>query len=275
MIHLNLFNIVILWLCLFPMVANADNGINGVGARRSGMGGVSVALSDFWSCNSNQSGLALLEKAGIGINYSNSFGMKELSSKTIGGIWPGKFGILGFTVIQYGYPQYNEIKAGIIYARSFGPKFRLGLQLDYLQTNLGEGYGSSQHISFELGIQADLSERISLGVWTFNPLWLTLSDYNHEKRKTLIRMGLAWHISNGFDSSVEIEKDISYPGLIIRAGAEYIIRKSLFVRMGVSNYQNFLSLGFGFQYRFIRFDIAASMHHILSISPQGSLILSF
>ena len=118
------------------------------GARNAGMGSCSVALSGFWNINSNQAGMALVQKVSAGINYEERFGMSQLSTKSIALIYPSRFGVIGASMDYFGYALYHESKFGLAYAKIITPHLRAGLKLDFFQTAFGDHYGSHNNLTF-------------------------------------------------------------------------------------------------------------------------------
>ncbi|MCF6342759.1 MAG: hypothetical protein L3J31_08150 [Bacteroidales bacterium] len=262
-------------LALLFLNCRAGDKLLPSGSRQAGMGRVSVAITDFWNSQNNQAGIALINKISAGVYYENRFGLNQLSSKCIAVVVPTNAGVLGATFNYFGYSLYNEMKIGLVYARSFGPYFRMGLQLDYLQTSLGNDYGSKGNITFELGVQSDVSKNLTLGAWVFNPIQVKLADYADESVPAVFRFGLAWHFSDHFFATVEAEKNTAFRPVIIRGGMEYGIKERFFLRSGFSTGQEIFSMGFGIQIKILRFDISAIMHQSLGFSPQASLIFQF
>lgn len=256
-------------------VLRATGELTPTGSRMGGMGHCSVALTDFWGIMNNQAGMALINQFSAAVSYESRFMQKELSTKTAGFLAPTKFGVLGLSYRHSGFQLYNEQKIGLSYARSFGPYLRIGLQLNYLQAALGEGYGKKGSATCELGIQSDVTEKITLGVWTFNPLRAKLADYDDERIQSILRVGLAWHLSKQFIVTAEAEKNTYYRPVIVRAGAEYNIKERFFIRTGTSTYGEIFTMGFGFTSRHFTFDISAGMHETLGFSPQSSLLFQF
>ena len=255
------------------IVAGGD--INPIGSRQAGMGRISVAITDFWNIQNNQAGIALIDKIGAGIYYENRFLVNQLSTKSIAVIVPTKIGVLGVSFNHFGYSMYNDIKIGVVYARSFGQFFRIGLQLDYLQTTLGDNYGSKSNVTFELGVQSDVTKTLTIGAWVYNPIQVKLADYNNEKIPAIFRLGLAWHVMDNFLVSVEAEKSTGIRPILVRGGLEYSIKEMFFIRGGFSTRQEIFSMGFGFNFKFLKFDISAMMHESLGFSPQASMIFQF
>ena len=256
-------------------VAYAANDIYPIGSRSAGMGRSSVAITDFWSAMNNQAGIALYEMPAVGIYYENRFLLNELSSKSIAAILPTKYGVFAATYNHFGYELFNDQKIGLAYARAFGKKIRIGLQLDYLQTTLGNNYGTKGNVTFEIGIQTDISDNITIGAWVFNPIMVKLDDYDNEKLPAVYRIGFAWHISDVFIATMEAEKSSAINPIIIRGGLEYELNKKFFFRTGFSTKKEIFSFGMGINIKNLVFNISAIMHESLGFSPQASLIFEF
>jgi len=269
-----LYNIVV-WLLLIPSTLFAGGTIFPLGARSAGMCRSSVALSGFWNILNNQAGMATLKNPTAGISYESKFNISQLSNKTIAFAYPTNAGVLGVDINHFGYSKYNEIKAGLTYARAFGKYIRIGLQLDYLQTTIGDGYGSKSNVTFELGVQSDINKEITLGAFVFNPIRVKLSDYADERIPAILRFGVAWHFSESFLATAEAEKSSFYPNIIIRGGLEYNLKKKFIFRTGFSSGEEIFAFGFGLYVKGLRFDISAIMHQTLGFSPQASLTYSF
>ncbi|MCB2207647.1 MAG: hypothetical protein KQH67_05075 [Bacteroidetes bacterium] len=271
--HARFFLAVLLLLNGLQLSAGGDFPV--IGSRQAGMGRSSVALTDFWNLQNNQAGIALIDQFSAGIYYESQFSLNQLSTKSAGFLAPTKFGVLGLTFNHFGYSLYNDMKIGLVYARSFGQYLRVGLQLDYLQTTLGDDYGSKSNLTFEIGLQSDITENITLGAWVYNPIQVKIADYDDEKIPAIFRLGIAWKISSNFIATVEAEKNTSIQPILIRGGLEYGINDKFFFRGGFSTQKEILSMGFGFKVKVLRFDISAVMHESLGFSPQASLIFQF
>ena len=262
-------------LVLSGVTVKAGGEVYPIGSRQAGMGRTSVAITDFWSIQNNQAGIALIDKISFGIYYESRFLINELSMKSAAVIVPTKIGVLGASFNHFGYSLYNDMKIGLAYARSFSPYFRIGLQLDYLQTTIGDNYGTKSNVTFELGIQSDVTETLTIGAYVFNPIQVKLAKYDNEKIPAVFRLGVGWNISKNFFITVEAEKSTAINPIVIRGGLEYSIKEKFFIRGGFSTMQEIFSMGFGFNIKFLRFDISAVMHQTLGFSPQSSLIFQF
>jgi len=269
------FLTIILVVLCFYLTTNASGNIYPIGSRSAAMGRTSVAIIDFWGVMNNQAGIALFDKPMVGIYYENRFLLNQLSTKSVAGIWPLKYGVIAASYNYFGYKLYNDQKIGLTYARAFGNMFRVGLQLDYIQTVLGNNYGSKGNVTFELGIQSDISDQITIGAWVFNPIMVKLAEFDNEKLPAVFRLGFAWHISEVFLATIEAEKNTAINPITFRGGLEYELKNRFFFRTGFATRKEIFSFGFGLYIKHITFNISTIMHETLGFSPQSSLIFHF
>jgi len=270
-----LFAYILLVFWLIPFDSYAGGDLSLIGARNAGLCRSSVAVTGFWNIFNNQAGLAVITRPVAGISYESKFTISQLSNKSAAFAWPANFGVVGVDFNYFGYSLYNEMKVGLVYARAFGKYLRIGLQLDYLGISIGDGYGSKSNVTFELGVQSDITREITLGAYVFNPVRVKLADYGDERIPAVFRFGLAWHFSRNFFATAEAEKNSYYPKVIIRGGLEYNLKERFVFRTGFSSGEELFSFGFGFYIKGLQFDLAAIMHQTLGFSPQASLSYSF
>ncbi len=268
-----LTTIVVVWC--FHLSTIGSSGIFPIGSRAAGMGRSTVAITDFWGIMNNQAGIALFNKPMVGVYYENRFMLNQLSTKSIAGIWPTKLGVVGASYNYFGYSLYNNQKIGLTYARAIGKKLRVGIQLDYLQTTLGNNYGSNGNVTFELGVQSDITDKITIGAWVFNPIMVKLAAFDSERLPAVFRLGFAWHISDILLATVEAEKNTVFNPITFRGGLEYELKNRFFFRTGFSTRKEIFSFGFGLYIKHLTFNISAIMHESLGFSPQSSLIFHF
>ena len=238
------------------------------------MGGTTVSLSDFWAVNNNQAGIAYYKSFAAGFYYEDRYLLKELSLKCISLIIPTSTGVFGFNCSYFGYNLYNEQKIGLAYSKSFGRKFSAGIQLDYLGTSIGDNYGHKSNITFEAGIMAVVSDKITIGAHAFNPINALLTHYNNETIPSVLRLGLCYIISNKIILTLETEKNMYYDA-VFKVGLEYMIIKDVYVRTGIATNPLINTFGFGFNYGTCTFDFSSSIHQTLGYSPQFSMIYNF
>lgn len=244
------------------------------GGRSASMGFTSAAVTDFWSVNNNQAGMAFFDKTSAGIYYENRFLIKEMGSQCGAFTLKTGHGILGATVFYSGDANYNTTKAGLAYALKLGNRFAAGIQLDYLGTTLGEEYGKRSNITFDAGIMLHITEQLMFGVHTFNPVHVKLSDYNNESIPATLNAGLSYTFSDKLLLTAEACKYSEFP-MEFRTGAEYKFSRIAYARLGVSTNPARYTFGFGLEMKNFMFDISSSVHQQLGYSPQFSLQYAF
>lgn len=259
---LGIFNIALLHAAHDGFVA---------GARQSAMSSSGVTSSDFWSVYNNQAGLGFVRTLSAGAYMENRFLVKELSFKAAGVAIPVSTGTFGIGISHFGFTGYNEIKAGLGFGKTFGENFAAGLQLDYLQTQIGDVYGKKSAFTFEAGILTKLTPKLNLGVHVFNPVKTRLAEYNNEMIPMVFNMGAMYFFSDQLAVTAEIEKHTDYK-TAFKTGFEYQPAKMFFIRGGISSASNMYSLGAGVLWKCFRIDFSSSYHQTLGFSPQFSLI---
>jgi len=278
--------LLVIWMIICSQTGFAQALSNApTGSRTMAMGGISVALNDFWSLQNNQAGLAGYTSAAAGIDWQNRFLVKELSCNSAGVVVPTNSGVFAAGMQYFGYSLYNESKLGLAYARKLGEQFSAGLQLDYFNRHIAEGYGNASAFTFELGIQADLTENFRVGVHVFNPVRAKYDDSDGDKIPAVFTVGILYEISDGLIVSVESEKDSEFKPLF-RGGLEYKIIEPVSFRFGFSSapartgsdgfsIANRFAFGFGYEWKQLSVDVAASVHQTLGWSPGISIHYNF
>lgn len=261
-------------LTSLPCVSFASGDKVVAGARSLGMGGISVTQKGLWSVYNNQAGLASVRTTTVGVHFANRYLLGGLSDQVIGLAVPVKFGTLGASFYHFGNANYNELKAGLAYARSFGEHFSFGLQLDYWRFSLAEDYGNKTAVTFEAGIQAMLTDDLCLGAQVYNPIRAKISEYADERIPLEYRLGLSYAISSNFTAAAEVSKE-EYFGARAHAGIEYLFGKGLYARAGFISNPSEYTFGFGLKLSKLQIDFATGIHSTLGYSPSVSMFYSF
>lgn len=268
---------VLLFLLLYNAVSCvfAHDFVNPIGGRAAAMGGTSVASRGLWAMQNNPAGMANLNRFSLGMYYKNRWFLPETAYKSAAFAAPTKFGCLGLSFNQFGSSKYNENKFGLAYAKDFGPYLQIGLQLDYLSISLGNEYGRQNAVTFELGIQSQVTEKLRLGTYIFNPVSFKLEQtINQEKLPIVFRFGAAYQFTKDFVGQCEIEKNTDHEGVSLRGGLEYEAVKNFYLRAGVQTNPGLLTFGLGYEISFARIDVAAQLHEALGASIQVGMIFS-
>jgi len=268
---------------VFTCFVNAGGDNQATGSRSAAMGGASVTLSDLWSTQHNQAGLAGLNSVRAGIYYQNRFLLSELGLKAVAIAVPvpkAGNGVFGLSFSSFGYSMYSDSKIGLAYAKQLGEKYSVGVQIDYLHTQIGLGHGSKGSVAIEAGLRAELIENLNIGVHVFNPTRSKIAEYEvqgsttTERIPTVMRLGLSYTFSEKVLLALEVEKDV-YTKPVFKAGIEYLAIKQLYIRGGLSSDPLYNTFGFGLNLKQFKIDFAASKHQILGYTPQLSITYNF
>lgn len=267
-------SIILFILFLFHTAATASGEWFVLGSRSNGMGLASSATADFWSVNNNQAGMAFYDQTSAGIYFENRYLLKEMGTQTAAFTLKTRYGMLGTTVTYQGDAKYNSVKAGLAYSRKFGNRFAAGIQLDYISTSMSDGYGKRGNLTFDAGIMLRITEQLTFGAHTFNPVHAKISDYKNERIPTTMNAGFGFTLSDKIYLVADAFKSSETP-VELRAGAEYRFVQKAFVRVGITTNPSRYTFGFGIELKNLTFDLSSSVHQQLGYSPQVSIHYSF
>lgn len=267
--------LLLITLILSSPTIFAYDFIHPLGGRAAAMGGSSVASQGLWALQNNPAGMADLDKISLGLYYENRWMLPETAYKSGAFALPTKFGTLGISFNQFGSSKYNENKIGLAYAKDFGRYLQIGLQLDYLLLKIGNDYGSFKAVTFELGIQSQVTDKLRLGTYIFNPVSFSFEQtINHEKMPIVMRFGMAYQFTKDFIGQCEIEKDTEREGASLRGGLEYEAVRNFYIRAGIQTNPGILSFGLGYAISFAQINVAAQLHNELGASIQIGMVIS-
>lgn len=249
---------------------------NPIGGRSAAMGRTSACSQGLWAIQNNPAGLSQLKGLAFGGYYENRWFTKATGFKSAAFAMSfDKAGTIGVSFNQFGYELYNENKLGIAYAKGFGQYIQIGIQLDYLFLKSNDDYGRQDAITFEIGLQSHVTDKLTLGTYLFNPVSFKMHTFNDAKIPTVFRFGIEYQFTKNFSAQCEIEKDTSHKGVSLRAGLEYEVINNLFIRAGAQSNPGIVTFGVGYQIKFFQINIAAQMHNKLGASLQAGAIFNF
>lgn len=261
----------------FLFVSNLCNGggeYRIIGAKAASLGYTSVSVYDLWSGFNNQAGLALLQETSVGIYHENRYLVKELGLSAATFNLPTHAGTVALSVTYFGFNEWNESKVGFAYARAFGDRLAVGAQLDYCLIHQDEHYSNLDFITFEVGMLIRLSDKVMLGLHTYNPINASISEYTDEKSPSTFRLGTSYKVSDKFLLTGEIEKCMDKKA-VLKTGVQYAILPSVFIRTGISTNPSLWAFGAGLGFRNFTIDLSTTNHYVLGFSPQVSLSYRF
>ncbi len=254
---------------LFFLVFSAFGQMSTVTPVGAGMGHATVAIQSPISLFSNQAGLVGLKKLAIVAAAEQRFLMAELQSVAVGAALPTRSGAFGLMVQSFGFEEFRQQKIGLSYARKLWNALSIGAQFDYFQTRIPE-YGSRGVLTFEAGLQANISKDILIGAHIFSPAQVELAE--GENLPSILRLGIAWQVSEQLIVLSEVEKHLDVP-LRWKSGLSYQPVKSVTLRAGYATEPSMLFFGVGFAFgNGLQADMAGSFHQNLGFSPSAGMI---
>jgi len=236
------------------------------GARGIGIGNSNLVFKDIYSGFNNQAGLAYLDNFSGAVFVENKFLLKELQFVGLSIAQPTNSGTWGMTLNYFGFTDYNEQKVGLSYSRILFDKLAIGAQFDFLNTRITE-YGNANGVTFEIGLQYEILDKLMAGAHVYNPIRTTIGD---EELPSIIQIGLTYSLADYITISGAIEKDTNLP-YNIKVGAEYQIFEKVDIRVGMNSNPNRFSFGLGYMVNNIQLNAAATYHDILGFSPSFGL----
>jgi len=263
------FHLTIFFLCLSIFAFSQNGAPPTAGARGTAMGNASVAFDDLSGGLANQAALANLETLQAGVFAEQRFLIADLNSFSGLFALPTNSGTFGLSLNYFGFDAYNEQKIGIAYARKFSKKVSVGAQVDYLNTSIEE-YGNKGVITFELGLQYELSEELCVGTHIYNPI---RTEVNLEENlPTIFKLGAAYTPAENLTVAAEVEKDLEYDARF-KMGLEYGFVDALDLRIGIASNPTSLTFGLGLNLKENFFlDFASAYHQVLGFSPSIGII---
>ncbi|MGV3764215.1 hypothetical protein [Parapedobacter sp.] len=237
-----------------------------VGPSQQAMGQAGTALEGIYSITANPAGLAGLEHIALSIGYQRHFFSADITTEAaLLGI-PTALGTWGLVVRRYGMERaYQDTKAGFTFARRFGPRISLGMSASYHQLYI-PNYLSVYSFAVDMGAQYHFEQGSAIGFQYTN---VGNADYGTAVYGTipsLLKFGFSYPLA-----MVTLAADLAYrfgDGLSGHLGIAYWIGDILCLRGGLSINPMQQHAGFGFRWRRFMFDVAATSHPRLGVSPQ-------
>ncbi|MBI1836681.1 MAG: hypothetical protein HYR91_05395 [Flavobacteriia bacterium] len=259
---------LILTLCsIYPIYSQS---ISNFGSRSNALGNASVTLDDVWSFYNNPGSIAKIKSTTFGLAYQNKYNLKETQYQAFVLAIRLKKNVFSGGGIYYGNDAFKYYKIGFGYGLKLTDKLYAGVQLNTIGIRLPSYYGSTSKLTAEIGLLAELTEKILLGCSIYNITNSKLANYQNERLSTVMKIGLSYSISTHINYLIEIEKDIYNP-IRIKSGIEYQIKNKFFLRTGVTSKPISINFGFGYKLKQFQMDLGSSFQQRIGWSTNFSL----
>jgi len=260
----------LLLLLLVSLTAFAGHENETTGGRAKGLGGASLTLADGWSGVNNQAALGLVKDWNFGVAYQNNFLLPELGLRALAVTAPVGGGTFALNGHSFGYSQYTENRLGLAYGRSLSKSLSIGVQMNYLDTRIGDVYGNRGTLVAEVGILLQPAEDILLAAHVYNPTRSSLADFDDERIPSILSIGGQYLFSERVSAMLEVEKDVDRP-VNIQTGIEYSPVENFDLRLGFATAQQSFSFGLGYIWKNAVFALAAHWDQNLGYGTTASL----
>ncbi|WP_320054255.1 hypothetical protein [uncultured Acetobacteroides sp.] len=258
-----------------PVKGQILTEVSPYGSRSTALGSAYVTLTDFWSSLNNPANIARqTNQYTAGVYYENSYLIKELNLSSVGLSYASKHLNAGFFLSRYGITSYNQGNAALIVGKNIWKSISVGGKICYNFIQVADGYGSVAAFTGEFGINAQISNRITLGAHVKNPTHEKIGKEVKETLPSALVLGISYLSPFGITLFSDIDKPLEQK-LAFHSGFEWSIYKGLCARAGFRSSPNLLSFGFGYTTNFLTFDISVSKHQTLGYSPQASTTIWF
>lgn len=252
------------------------------GARASALGNAASTHNGAFSVFSNQAGLASTSSVMAGVYGENRFLATDIRLLGAAATLPTKSGTFGLGASYYGVESYGLMRGTLGYGRYLYEKLAIGAEFDFLSLNI-DGYGSNSAVTFGVGLQYDINDKISLGAHIFNPLSISFTGQEIDRITSTFKMGLSYVPSEQVGIYLETAKSWHFPASF-RGGIEYYLIKQVVLRGGFSTIPSRIidgrfsadlataTFGIGLDLKNIQVDFANRFHPVLGHSPMVTLL---
>ncbi|MFT4833771.1 MAG: hypothetical protein ACI8WP_000528 [Flavobacteriaceae bacterium] len=215
--------LTLLLILAAPLLVSAQDGRFTMGGRHTALSGTSVTLDDGWAIFNNPGALGDLEESTVMVTYRNRYNIEGFHVRGGGAVYHHRLFNVGAKFYKFGDDIFSQQIFGLVLANRI-QMVSLGAGFNIIQTYV-EGLNTRRAAVLELGGTAALSEQLVLGAHLFN--------FKHgQVHPTTMKAGLSFRPIDVIMLNVELEKQIDTPE-IFKAGLEYAILPSLFIRTGL------------------------------------------
>jgi hypothetical protein len=245
-----------------------------LGPRLTAMGNNGVSSSDVWAMEINPAGISKLHETIIALNFTKYLFSDEITSQGIVAQTSFKNNYLGLHAYRSGFTAYSEIKSGFAYAKSFGDRLSIGLNLNLHQIKIAN-YGANSTFSVDVGTHYKINKQFTAGLSVLNlsKQKYSKADISAEIPSTL-NFGLSYFPSDKIELVAGASKTINQ-SINANIGIDYKLFNLLSLRAGFSIKPFKQYGGIGLNYKKFNFDITTSYNNNLGYIPQIALAYAF
>ena len=239
-----------------------------------GINALSRHHADAFSFNGNAAAVISDHTVG-GVLAERKYGMKEGGEYLAALALPLGGGGIGFSLRSSGASGYNESEARLSYGRKLAGPLGAGAEIHYVGISM-DGYGKISVPGFGLGLLFRLSETVSIGVFTRDPVGRGFGKDGLETLPAVYGLGIGFEPSDQFLFTANLQKEEGRPA-DGRLAFQYLPSPNFRLRGGVEFRRRTVLFGAGWRRKSGRaitaVDLQAGWH--LQLGLSGTLQVQF
>ena len=264
------FVLILLALILGHVVGQSQ--VSNVMPTSAHIANIQTARTDDWSSFHNPASMVQEHGWQLAAQYENRYFLSSLNTAMLQVAYCNKYVNVGIGYSFFGYSKYQEMMAGVAFARSFG-KFSIGLQANYLTLYCGDELGYKGTVIPQIGMTVNVLPELTIGVHGFNPFVqvLAIEDQVERKLPAIYSVGMDYCWQKVLHWSVQADYDIQ-ASWRVAMGLEWQAIERLVVKVGAYYQQQFVGcMGVAVTWDRLRLDANFELHPLLGIICQGRI----
>ena len=264
--------LVLIFLALVLGNVLGQSQVSNVMPSSAHVANMQTARTDSWSCFHNPASLVQPSGWQLAAQYENRYFLSSLNTAMLQVGYTNEHVNVGVGYSFFGYSKYQEMMAGVAFARSFG-KFSIGLQANYLTLYYGDELGYKGTFIPQIGMTVNVLPELTIGLHGFNPFVqvLTIDDQVERKLPAIYSVGMDYCWQEVLHWSVQADYDVQ-ASWRIATGVEWQAIERLVVKVGAYYQQQFVGcMGVAVTWDRLRLDTNFELHPLLGVICQGRI----
>jgi len=188
----------------------------------------------------NPAYLPFLERKQIGVSVFERFEMKELSTKSIGGLIPNRLLDMSFHLSEFGYGDYQLIEGRAGFAKKLSQRFSIGTSIAYITENSIVNDRTRTCLLADVSFWGRINDALEWALTTENLI------HTRNSQPSFCFTGVKYQLIPTTCFLLEAGSDFQNQWNV-SVGLEYEMVKELTVRGGFRNNPKSPSLGFAYK----------------------------
>ncbi|SFT38341.1 hypothetical protein SAMN05216474_0246 [Lishizhenia tianjinensis] len=246
------------------------------GADVQALAGISVVYDSPFSSIQNPSLASLQKQASFAFSYNNKFMLKELQAQSLVLHFPLKSSNHAqsflFSLQHYGYSLYSDLRWSSAYSMELSQQLSLGIKLNYLYLNIGQGNFKKHRLSGDVGLLYNLNAQTRLGMSINHLNQPRIDAFLDAGYSSVILMGVQHKLSEGVQVLAQLDKS-TQKAYGLSTGLLYQPHEKFQCMAGIRFPTWEYAFGFAYQASWLKLIFSFRYSQQLSWSPATSFIL--